>query len=115
MPIYEYLCRKCQAHIEILQKMTDKPLARCRKCGGRLEKQWSSTSFQLKGTGWYVTDYAAKKSEGATEDAKKSAAAETPSTAPTGDKDTTKEKPVTKKTGVAARPASSSGTTSSGD
>jgi putative FmdB family regulatory protein len=63
MPIYEYQCRKCNAHVEVLQKITDKPLTKCRKCGGRLEKQWSSTSFQLKGTGWYVTDYAAKKSE----------------------------------------------------
>lgn len=63
MPIYEYECRKCNAHIEIMQKMTDKPLVKCTKCGGRLEKQWSSTSFQLKGTGWYVTDYATKKSE----------------------------------------------------
>jgi putative FmdB family regulatory protein len=63
MPIYEYQCRKCNAHVEILQKITDKPLTKCGKCGGRLEKQWSSTSFQLKGTGWYVTDYAAKKAE----------------------------------------------------
>lgn len=63
MPIYEYQCRKCNAHNEVMQKMTDKPLTKCIKCGGRLEKQWSSTSFQLKGTGWYVTDYAAKPSE----------------------------------------------------
>lgn len=67
MPIYEYECRKCSAHIEIMQKMTDKPLTKCTKCGGRLEKQWSSTSFQLKGTGWYVTDYAAKKTESKSE------------------------------------------------
>src|SRR5258708_33380277 len=58
MPIYEYECKKCKAHTEILQKITDKPLTKCRKCGGRLEKQWSSTSFQFKGSGWYVTDYA---------------------------------------------------------
>jgi putative FmdB family regulatory protein len=61
MPIYEYECRKCKAHVEILQKIADKPLTKCRKCGGRLEKQWSATSFQLKGTGWYATDYAPKK------------------------------------------------------
>lgn len=67
MPIYEYECRKCNAHIEVMQKMADKPLVKCTKCGGRLEKQWSSTSFQLKGTGWYVTDYAAKKAEVKTE------------------------------------------------
>ena len=70
MPIYEYECRKCKAHTEIMQKMTDKPLTKCRKCGGRLEKQWSSTSFQLKGSGWYVTDYAGKKTE-AKEETKK--------------------------------------------
>ena len=63
MPIYEYTCRKCKAHVEIMQKITDKPLTRCRKCGGRLEKEWSQTSFQLKGAGWYVTDYARKKSD----------------------------------------------------
>jgi putative FmdB family regulatory protein len=62
MPIYEYECKKCKAHMEVLQKITDKPLAKCRKCGGKLEKQWSTTSFQLKGTGWYATDYAGKKS-----------------------------------------------------
>lgn len=62
MPIYEYTCLKCNAHTEVLQKITDKPLVRCRKCNGKLEKQWSQTSFQLKGTGWYVTDYAGKKS-----------------------------------------------------
>jgi len=63
MPIYEYQCRKCKAHVEVLQKIKDKPLTKCRKCGGKLEKQWSSTSFQLKGSGWYATDYAPKKAE----------------------------------------------------
>jgi putative FmdB family regulatory protein len=67
MPIYEYECRKCHAHLEVMQKITDKPLTKCRSCGGRLEKQWSSTSFQLKGAGWYVTDYAAKKPEAKSE------------------------------------------------
>jgi putative FmdB family regulatory protein len=61
MPIYEYSCRKCGARIEAMQKITDKPLKRCQSCGGKLEKEWSTSSFQLKGSGWYVTDYAAKK------------------------------------------------------
>lgn len=65
MPIYEYECRKCKAHQEVMQKISDKPLTKCLKCGGQLEKQWSNTSFQLKGSGWYVTDYASKKSDGA--------------------------------------------------
>ncbi|HEX8709215.1 MAG TPA: zinc ribbon domain-containing protein [Pyrinomonadaceae bacterium] len=63
MPIYEYECRKCKAHIEILQKLADKPLTKCRNCGGRLEKQWSQSGFQFKGSGWYVTDYAGKKTD----------------------------------------------------
>jgi putative FmdB family regulatory protein len=80
MPIYEYECRKCKAHIEVLQKMTDKPLSKCRRCGGRLEKQWSATGFQFVGSGWYVTDYAGKKSDGKEEkkEEKKGAAAEAP-------------------------------------
>jgi putative FmdB family regulatory protein len=63
MPIYEYSCKKCAAHMEVMQKVSDKPLARHAKCGGKLEKEWSRTGFQFKGSGWYVTDYAGKKSE----------------------------------------------------
>jgi putative FmdB family regulatory protein len=57
MPIYEYLCEKCGNRIEVLQKITDEPLKRCRSCRGKLEKVVSRTSFQLKGGGWYKTDY----------------------------------------------------------
>jgi len=60
MPIYEYECRKCKAHTEVFQKISDKPLAKCRKCGGRLEKLLSAPAIQFKGSGWYVTDYANK-------------------------------------------------------
>jgi len=58
MPIYEYKCLGCAAHIEKMQKLSDVPPTICEKCGGRLEKQFSRTGFQFKGTGWYVTDYA---------------------------------------------------------
>ena len=63
MPIYEYTCRKCNAHVEAMQKISDKPLTRHAGCGGKLEKEWSRTGFQFKGSGWYVTDYAGKKGE----------------------------------------------------
>jgi len=82
MPIYEYSCRKCGGRVEAMQKMTDKPLTKHAGCGGRLEKEWSRTGFQFKGTGWYVTDYAGRKAEAKAEgdapggDAKKEAAAE---------------------------------------
>lgn len=111
MPIYEYECRKCKAHVEAMQKMTDKPLTKCRKCGGRLEKQWSSTSFQLKGSGWYVTDYAGKKAE-AKEESKKADGKEEKKSASdattASDKATPKEPASSKKTST-AKPASSSG------
>src|SRR5687768_14949453 len=71
MPIYEYSCQKCGARVEVMQKITDKPLKRCKSCGGKLEKEWSTSSFQLKGSGWYVTDYAGKKSGAAEKESTK--------------------------------------------
>ena len=62
MPIYEYKCQSCGDVSEVLQKMSDKPLTKCKKCSGALEKLISRSSFQLKGSGWYVTDYGRKKS-----------------------------------------------------
>ncbi|MEN8809655.1 MAG: FmdB family zinc ribbon protein [Desulfobacterales bacterium] len=60
MPIYEYECGQCGRIEEALQKFSDKPLTRCDHCSGRLHKIVSHASFHLKGTGWYVTDYAGK-------------------------------------------------------
>jgi putative FmdB family regulatory protein len=60
MPIYEYNCQKCGT-FETTQKITEKPLTRCPTCKGKVKKLISNTSFQLKGTGWYVTDYARKE------------------------------------------------------
>ena len=59
MPIYEYQCQKC-GHFEVTQKITGKPLRRCPTCGRAVKKLISNSSFQLKGTGWYLTDYARK-------------------------------------------------------
>ena len=64
MPIYEYECRKCKAHTEAFQKVSDKPLTKCAKCGGRLDKRISAPAIQFKGSGWYVTDYAGKATKG---------------------------------------------------
>jgi len=61
MPIYEYKCLQCGAHVEKRQNVSDEPLTTCEKCHGKLEKQWSLSGFQFKGEGWYVTDYAGKK------------------------------------------------------
>ncbi len=65
MPIYEYECSKCGYTEEVFQKISDPPLERCRKCEGSLKKLISQSSFHLKGTGWYATDYGGAKSESA--------------------------------------------------
>ncbi|MCB2191634.1 MAG: zinc ribbon domain-containing protein [Deltaproteobacteria bacterium] len=78
MPVYEYECCKCNQISEALQKISDPPLKKCPNCGGKLKKIMSLNSFQLKGGGWYVTDYKGKNSStaapsegGATESAPK--------------------------------------------
>ncbi|MBI4208468.1 MAG: zinc ribbon domain-containing protein [Deltaproteobacteria bacterium] len=60
MPIYEYVCAKCGRDFEIMQKFSDKALQKCPKCKGRVKKKISSSAFILKGSGWYITDYARK-------------------------------------------------------
>jgi putative FmdB family regulatory protein len=76
MPIYEYECSGCGKRHEIMQKITDSPLTKCPDCGGDMKKMISNTSFVLKGTGWYMTDYASNKRSPSTEPAPKKAAGE---------------------------------------
>src|SRR5881296_2727154 len=91
MPIYEYHCAKCDQTIEVIQKMSDKPLKKHEGCGGALTKLISAAGFQFKGTGWYVTDYARKSS---------------------GDKKETETKTESKETSTNGSKESSSGSTS---
>jgi putative FmdB family regulatory protein len=60
MPFYEYQCTKCHNQTEVFQKISDKPITKCELCNGKMKKLISPSSFHLKGTGWYVTDYASK-------------------------------------------------------
>jgi putative FmdB family regulatory protein len=62
MPIYEYECNKCGNHVEALQKISDPPILECDQCHSNMKKLISQSTFRLKGTGWYVTDYASKNS-----------------------------------------------------
>ena len=58
MPIYAYRCAACGHTKDVLRKMSDPPLADCPACGApRFEKQVTAAGFQLKGSGWYVTDF----------------------------------------------------------
>jgi len=86
MPIYEYVCEKCGNHLEVMQKVTDEPLKRCTNCRGKLEKIISRTSFQLKGSGWYKSDYS---STGSKPKAKEDKTGEKKAEAPAGSTNST--------------------------
>ncbi|MDA8299709.1 MAG: zinc ribbon domain-containing protein [Deltaproteobacteria bacterium] len=73
MPIREYKCKDCGNYIEVIQGMNEKPLEKCEKCGGKLEKLISNSSFVLKGSGWYKTDYASSGSSASGSKSKKTA------------------------------------------
>ena len=60
MPIYEYKCDSCGYRFERLQSFSEEPVKVCPRCGGNVRKLISHSSFILKGTGWYATDYARK-------------------------------------------------------
>jgi putative FmdB family regulatory protein len=103
MPIYEYDCQKCGT-FEVTQRITDKPLGKCPTCKGKIRKLISNTSFQLKGTGWYITDYArkGKTGDGKSEDTAKPAA----DSKADGKKTETETKSSTEKAPATSTPAS---------
>jgi len=84
MPIREYRCIKCNNVMEVLEKIGEKPLEICPECGGKLEKLISNSSFVLKGSGWYKTDYTktGEKSQKPKTETKTEAKTEAANTAP---------------------------------
>ena len=90
MPIYEYECEKCGKIQEVFQKFSDKPLRKCSHCSGRVNKLISQSSFHLKGTGWYVTDYAGKKSSAPDTTQKKDSTHSSEKKKPAGSSDSAK-------------------------
>ena len=92
MPIYEYKCAACGHQEDHLQKLSEAPLSKCPACGRKkYQKQLTAAGFQLKGSGWYATDFKStgKKAE-ATAEAKSEAKAETKIEAKTEAKSETK-------------------------
>jgi len=116
MPIYEYRCNECGHKLESLQKLADAPLVTCPVCGrNALSKLVSAAGFQLKGSGWYATDFKGSGSKPAEKPAaesgsesKASDAAATASPAKTETSSETKAAPAA----VATTPATSSGSSS---
>jgi putative FmdB family regulatory protein len=79
VPLYEYECTKCHKKTEKIESVSGPHLKKCPHCGGKVESVLSAPAIQFKGAGWYVTDYAGKKSAGSeSKPAEKEPAKESP-------------------------------------
>jgi putative FmdB family regulatory protein len=86
LPLYEYLCTKCNHRFEKIQKFSDPMVKKCPECGGKVENVLHAPAVQFKGAGWYVTDYAKKSSiEGKDSGAAKSDNKSSAESKPAGD------------------------------
>ena len=92
MPIYEYRCAACGHQDDLLQKLADAPLTKCPACGKKkYQKQLTAAGFQLKGSGWYASDFkGGKKETEAKPDAKPEAKADAKTESKTETKTETK-------------------------
>ena len=116
MPIYAYKCGACGFAKDVLQKMSDAPLSDCPSCGASaFSKQLTAAGFQLKGSGWYVTDF-----RGGAKPTAEGGSAEAAGGDKKADSTTTDSKsgesaptPTAKSDGAAASPAPASSGTSS--
>lgn len=95
MPLYEYQCKKCKKKFEVLQRINSEPISRCIHCQGPVEKLISVSSFQFKGSGWYITDY--KKSENTESKEQKEKSAVPPEKKPKQQKEKVDNKNVSQK------------------
>lgn len=110
MPIYEYACPKC-GEFEVTQRITEEPLKKCPTCKRKVRKLISNTSFQLKGSGWYVTDYAKKGAKETAKDGGDSASGDGAAKSPDGEsksKDKASEKSRDKASETKSEPAKTS-------
>ena len=107
MPTYEYACRNCGSHLEVVQSFSDDPLTDCPHCGGALRKVFGSIGITFKGSGFYKTDSRAGAS------ASRSSGDRAKESSGDGAKETKKETKETKAEPAAASSASS-GSSSSG-
>ncbi|MEQ1947839.1 MAG: FmdB family zinc ribbon protein [Bryobacteraceae bacterium] len=100
MPLYEYQCSKCGKTFELMRKFSDPQVTIHEECGGAVEQLLSAPAFQLKGTGWYVTDYAKGGNKGAGEKSETKSESKTETSSSTSDSSTstkTESKPASTK------------------
>ena len=105
MPLYEYQCTKCWKRTEKIESVAGPHLKKCPHCGGKVERLQSAPAIQFKGSGWYVTDYAGKKSGADSAPSEKSDSKETSketaskesASKDSGSKESKEKKPAKKK------------------
>jgi putative FmdB family regulatory protein len=118
MPIYAYKCASCGHAKDVLQKLSDAPLTKCPACGAEaFSKQITAAGFQLKGSGWYVTDFRggsktpAEKSTDAAKPAEAGKTESAPAESKPAESKPAESKPAESKP-AESKPAKSSGTPS---
>ena len=67
MPTYEYACRSCEEHLEVVQSFKEDALTTCPGCGGQLRKVFSAAGIIFKGSGWHIKDYASSGASGSSD------------------------------------------------
>lgn len=105
MPLYEYQCVKCKRRTEKIESVSGPHLKKCPHCGGKVERTLTAPAIQFKGAGWYVTDYAGKKSPGSDNEpaaksessGSKDSAAKSTETKESAAKESREKKPAKKK------------------
>ena len=103
MPIYEYRCGECGHQDEHLQKVAERPLSKCPACGKKAyKKQLSAAGFQLKGSGWYATDFKSSGKKPAEKKADLKGDAKTEAKTEAKSETKTEAKPAGKKTSAPA-------------
>ena len=109
MPFYEYECQSCKFYTEVMQKISDPPLAKCPSCGKRtLQKLVSAPVFRLKGSGWYETDFKSDKED------KRNLAIEREESKPAAEESKSETKAATESAAKPSEPKTPSVTTSAG-
>lgn len=99
MPIYEYRCQACGHQLEEIQKVSDSALTNCPACGkAKLQRLISHTSFHLKGSGWYATDFKDKPKTGAAPSTPTETSKPSESTEQAAKTNATEKKPADNKT-----------------
>ena len=93
MPTYEYACKSCGEHLEVVQSFKDEPLAECPNCGGNLRKVFGSIGIAFKGSGFYKTDSRSGSKSGKHKEPVKSSADSSSSDKSSSDKSSTEKKP----------------------